>query len=184
MMQTAVNVLTIAQGAWLKALETAKVIVDATSGAGKDTLFLAQHKRPEAHIYAFDVQPTAMIQTKKTTEDYKEHITYILDSHENINQMIKEKLDLVVFNLGYLPGGEHAVSGHEQAHQVARRKRNADGQDGNPRHPVRPRRNHAQRRAAPHPCGGTVYRDAARLARVHAGDFHVCCALDNADDDR
>ncbi len=110
MMQTAVNVLTIAQGAWLKALETAKVIVDATSGAGKDTLFLAQHKRPEAHIYAFDVQPTAMIQTKKTTEDYKEHITYILDSHENINQMIKEKLDLVVFNLGYLPGGDHSIT--------------------------------------------------------------------------
>ena len=58
-MQTAANMLTIAQGVWSKSLETAKVIVDATSGAGKDTLYLAQHKKPDAHIYAFDVQSNA-----------------------------------------------------------------------------------------------------------------------------
>ena len=110
MMQTAVNMLTIAQGVWAKSLETAKVVVDATSGAGKDTLYLARHKRPDAHIYAFDVQPMAMLQTKKTTEEYRDEITYVLDSHENISQVIREKLDLVVFNLGYLPGGDHSIT--------------------------------------------------------------------------
>ncbi|MBR2143439.1 class I SAM-dependent methyltransferase [Anaerovibrio sp.] len=109
-MQTAVNMLTIAQGVWSKALENAKVIVDATSGAGKDTLYLAKHKGANAHIYAFDVQPMAMLQTKKTTEVYKEDITYVLDSHENISQVVKDKLDLVVFNLGYLPGGDHSIT--------------------------------------------------------------------------
>ena len=109
-MQTAVNMLTIAQGVWSKSLETAKVIVDATSGAGKDTLFLAQRMKPDAHIYAFDVQPTAMLKTKETTEEFKDGITYVLDSHENISQVVNEKLDLVVFNLGYLPGGDHSIT--------------------------------------------------------------------------
>ena len=109
-MQTAVNMLAIAQGVWSKALETARVIVDATSGAGRDTLYLAQHKQPHAHIYAFDVQPTAMLKTKKTTEAFREDITYVLDSHENISQVVADKLDLVVFNLGYLPGGDHSIT--------------------------------------------------------------------------
>ncbi|MCR5175841.1 MAG: class I SAM-dependent methyltransferase [Anaerovibrio sp.] len=109
-MQTSSNMLTIAQGAWLHALKTARVIVDATSGAGKDTLFLAQNKQDDAHIYAFDVQPTAMLQTKNTTREFSGDITYILDSHENIGQTVESKLDLVVFNLGYLPGGDHSIT--------------------------------------------------------------------------
>ncbi|MBO5589376.1 MAG: class I SAM-dependent methyltransferase, partial [Anaerovibrio sp.] len=35
---------------------------------------------------------------------------YVLDSHENISQVVDEKLDLVVFNLGYLPGGDHSIT--------------------------------------------------------------------------
>ena len=36
-----------------------------------------------------------------------ENISFIHDSHENIDNYIQTKIDIAIFNLGYLPGGDH-----------------------------------------------------------------------------
>ena len=40
----------------------------------------------------------------------KENFTFILDSHANIDKYIKPKVDLVIFNLGYLPKGDKNIT--------------------------------------------------------------------------
>lgn len=95
-------------------LATAQYIVDATAGNGRDTLFLAQHSAAEAVITAFDIQETALTKTRQLLEKHRlaEKVHLILDSHANIARHVTKPVDLAVFNLGYLPGGSHAISTH------------------------------------------------------------------------
>lgn len=84
--------------------------VDATCGNGHDTLALA--KMGAGKIYAFDVQETAIINTERLLK--KENIPLddvhlILDSHAGMCNYIKEKVQVVVFNLGYLPSADKSV---------------------------------------------------------------------------
>ena len=91
-------------------LPTARCVVDATAGNGNDTLFLAERMSKDARLYAFDIQPAAIAATRQRTAVYAEQITYLLDSHENIKQAVPGKIDAAIFNLGYLPGGNHQVT--------------------------------------------------------------------------
>ena len=84
--------------------------VDATCGNGHDTLALA--KMGAGKIYAFDVQETAINNTESLLA--KENIPLddvhlILDSHANMCNYIKEKVQVIVFNLGYLPSADKNV---------------------------------------------------------------------------
>lgn len=87
-------------------LKNGGVAVDATCGRGNDTLFLA---RLATKVYAFDIQPDAVNSTKNMVCTY-EHVTVLNDSHENINKYVSEKIDAVMFNLGYLPNGDKTVT--------------------------------------------------------------------------
>ncbi len=87
----------------------AKIIVDATCGNGFDTLFLAE-LAPKAHIYAFDIQEAAIKAAKERTRAYRDRITFIEESHSNFSAHVSEKIDIVTFNLGYLPHGDHAIT--------------------------------------------------------------------------
>ncbi|MBO8137281.1 MAG: class I SAM-dependent methyltransferase [Desulfotomaculum sp.] len=86
------------------------VAVDATAGNGNDTLFLAQHLK-KGKVFAFDIQEQAI---NNTAELLKEHgliktVNLIRDGHENMDQYVNEPVDAVMFNLGYLPGGDHGI---------------------------------------------------------------------------
>ncbi|MBN3490799.1 class I SAM-dependent methyltransferase [Acholeplasma equirhinis] len=81
------------------------VIVDATAGNGNDTKFLAERVK---HVYTFDIQESALNQTRTLTKDFK-NITYIHDTHEHILKYV-QNFDGVVFNLGYLPGGDKKIT--------------------------------------------------------------------------
>lgn len=81
------------------------IAVDFTMGNGNDTLFLSQVAK---HVYSFDIQETALIETKNKTVD-KSNITLILDSHEYFEQYI-DAFDIGIFNLGYLPNGNHQIT--------------------------------------------------------------------------
>lgn len=78
------------------------ITVDMTMGNGNDTFFLANHSK---YVYAFDIQEEAMINTKKRCKDF-DNIEYILDDHQNIKNYVHDKLDVVMFNLGFLPGSD------------------------------------------------------------------------------
>ncbi|WP_182187900.1 class I SAM-dependent methyltransferase [Pectinatus frisingensis] len=111
-MQTISNAIQINHCLLKTVLQNAKLVIDATCGNGSDTLFLAENS-PVAKIYAFDIQPAAVENTKQQTLPYKNKITYICDSHSNVKKYIKQiPIDVAVFNLGYLPGAPHLIMTH------------------------------------------------------------------------
>lgn len=85
--------------------------IDATAGTGQDTLFLCELTGENGKIYAMDIQEEALKQAKHRVEEagYLNKVTFIHDGHENMDAYIgqEEKVDLIMFNLGYLPGGDH-----------------------------------------------------------------------------
>lgn len=100
-------------------ISESSILIDATCGNGHDTLMLAG--KPHAKIYAFDIQQAAASATQKLliSECYEEElnngtISIICDSHTNMNRHVIEKADVIMFNLGYLPGGDkNFTTNHE-----------------------------------------------------------------------
>ena len=85
-------------------------VADATAGNGYDTLKLSNAVTKTGKVYAFDIQPQALEQTKiRLEENGFFNAELILNSHSEMNRYIKEPLKAVLFNLGYLPGGDHKL---------------------------------------------------------------------------
>lgn len=80
------------------------VAVDATLGNGYDSDFLSKNF---AKVYAFDIQKCAV---DKYTEKNINNVYLINDSHENFSKYINEKVDCIMYNLGFLPGGDKKVT--------------------------------------------------------------------------
>lgn len=87
-----------------KVLAKDMIAVDATAGNGYDTLYLAQRAK---FVFAFDIQERALEITRQRTLPYS-NVKLILDSHANLAHHV-HALDLIVFNLGYLPHGDPAI---------------------------------------------------------------------------
>ena len=89
------------------------IFIDATAGNGHDTLFLAQHIDSTSKILSFDIQETAILQTRQLLQkhDLAPKVTCILDSHANISNYLEqdERVRLAIFNLGYLPGSDKKI---------------------------------------------------------------------------
>jgi len=88
------------------------VVVDATMGNGHDTLFLARRVGLSGRVYAFDIQEQAIDNTKAllAKNNFTQNVDIIRDGHQNMNKYIKEKVKLVQFNLGYLPGSDKSLT--------------------------------------------------------------------------
>lgn len=94
-----------------KCVYEGEIVVDATCGNGNDTLRLSELVGNSGHVYAFDIQEQAIENTKKLlTKHNKHHVTYVLDSHANIDRHITEKeIAGAIFNLGYLPRSDKKI---------------------------------------------------------------------------
>lgn len=91
---------------YLKEILKADMIgTDLTCGGGNDTRFLADHIHK---VYAFDIQDEAIKRTKEKTKDYQ-NIVYICASHATLDKYIDEKIDVAMFNLGYLPYSDENI---------------------------------------------------------------------------
>lgn len=88
--------------------------IDATMGNGNDTLLLCQLAAPGGHCLAFDIQPEALTHTQVllSAHDIPEcSYTLLLETHEKMASHAEpETVSAIVFNLGYLPSGDHALS--------------------------------------------------------------------------
>ena len=97
------------------------VVVDATCGNGKDSLALAAMN--PAKLYAFDVQEDAVCETIRLLEENgckgslaDGRITVQQLAHEKLCEFFKDSdegdcpLKAVIFNLGYLPGGDKQIT--------------------------------------------------------------------------
>ena len=83
-------------------------VADATCGNGHDTVFLAQLVGLTGRVWAFDAQKGAIAATRLrlTAEEVLDRVEMVHAGHESIAAVVPELLRAVVFNLGYLPGGD------------------------------------------------------------------------------
>lgn len=90
----------------------AAVLADMTCGNGHDTVFLAELMADTAVLHAFDIQESAVVRTKQRLKmhglDHK-NIVCRVGSHDELASQITSPISIVMFNLGYLPSGDHAI---------------------------------------------------------------------------
>lgn len=86
-------------------------VVDATCGNGKDTLFLSQLVGHNGKVYAIDIQENAIERTGKLLDDHglRGRAVLVRGDHRFLNQYVDGPVRAVMFNLGYLPGGNKAM---------------------------------------------------------------------------
>lgn len=90
----------------LNHLKEGDIAADFTMGNGHDTLFLSKTVGESGFVYAFDIQPDALISTEKRLIENNAPKNYklICDSHHNLKNYIDKPIKAGMFNLGYLPG--------------------------------------------------------------------------------
>ena len=87
--------------------------IDATAGTGKDTVFLAKLVGEKVRVISMDIQEMAIEHTKNRLlkERLSDRAEVVLDSHAHMDKYAqKDSVSLIMFNLGYLPGGDHSLS--------------------------------------------------------------------------
>lgn len=99
---------------WIKErVSEGAVCIDATAGKGKDTALLAECVGTTGKVIAMDIQQDAIEATKALLEKkgLSERVQLVQDSHANMRQYADTgTVDCIVFNLGYLPGGDHTIA--------------------------------------------------------------------------
>lgn len=92
-------------------LDEGDIAVDATSGNGHDTVYLASLVGETGHVYAFDVQIEAIEATvNRIKEDgFENRVTVLHQGHETVDEVVQGKIGGAIFNLGYLPGSDHSI---------------------------------------------------------------------------
>lgn len=107
------------------ALNRGGLAVDLTAGNGQDTLFLWHLAGPEGTVLAFDIQPCALDHTERRLADagagvIRLHAGQPLPEgtpgvflagtcHSRLPRVLRAAPAAVMANLGYLPGGDHAL---------------------------------------------------------------------------
>jgi len=101
-----------AQELLAEALYEGAVAVDGTMGGGGDALFLCERVGETGRVYAFDVQQDAVDRTRERLAEAGLAARAILHcaGHERIPEFVREPVDAAAFNLGWLPGGDKAVT--------------------------------------------------------------------------
>ena len=106
-----INTISISKDILKRTIKEGDIVLDATVGNGNDTLDLSRLVGKNGKVYGFDIQVIAIENTKSLLAEYNllDNTILINDSHENIDQYIKEPLDFIIYNLGYLPKGDKNI---------------------------------------------------------------------------
>ena len=83
-------------------------VVDATCGNGHDALLLAELVGPRGKVWGFDIQESAISATSSLLVEagFRDRVELVHAGHENLAKYVSHPLDAIIFNLGYLPGGD------------------------------------------------------------------------------
>ena len=93
-------------------LKPGEVAIDATAGNGHDTLLLAGIVGMDGAVFAFDVEAGALVATGKRLMEHglDQVVSLCRRGHENLAEVVPGchhgRVSTVMFNLGYLPGGD------------------------------------------------------------------------------
>lgn len=103
--------LKLAHNYWKSHVRPGDTVIDATCGTGQDTLFLAQLLQGKGQLIGYDIQKSALEKTQQRlldlTAEERVIVTLKEASHETF---FEEKVALIVYNLGYLPGGDKSLT--------------------------------------------------------------------------
>jgi len=109
--------LLLAQNYWKVILKQGDNVVDMTCGNGYDALFLAKLALTAdcGSLLCFDMQKKAIEGTKKLLLDNLEEkvlsrVNLRCESHVNVLKYLVRPVKLIVYNLGYLPGGDKSIT--------------------------------------------------------------------------
>lgn len=89
--------------------------IDATAGKGRDTLFLCHLVGESGRVLALDIQPDAVAQTTAllTAECVAHRAQVIQACHSHLAEYAAPgSVDGIMFNFGWLPGGDHNTFSH------------------------------------------------------------------------
>lgn len=108
--------LDLAHAFWSQIVQIGDKVIDATCGNGYDTLKLCQLalSLDKGKVYAFDIQQQAIESAGQylashLAEGLRKHVIFQQGCHSNFpEEILPESIKLIVYNLGYLPGGNKA----------------------------------------------------------------------------
>jgi tRNA1(Val) A37 N6-methylase TrmN6 len=103
--------LLFARDLLIPVLKEGNTAVDATCGNGHDTLFLASRVGATGRVLAFDIQEQAIANTRERLAQAKllSRVTLVRADHSSLARYVDGPVHAVMFNLGYLPGGDHSL---------------------------------------------------------------------------
>ncbi|MFV1996111.1 MAG: class I SAM-dependent methyltransferase [Verrucomicrobiales bacterium] len=89
-------------------------VVDATLGNGYDTAFLADLVGRKGTVYGFDIQAKAIENARQRLSDEAAGgapatIELLLCGHQRMAEIVDGPVRVVMFNLGFMPGGNKSV---------------------------------------------------------------------------
>lgn len=93
-----------------KQVQEGDICIDATMGNGNDTCLLSQLAGDSGKVLAFDIQERALENTRKNlaAQNCPENYELVLESHAEMGCYADaESVSCIMFNFGYLPGGDH-----------------------------------------------------------------------------
>ena len=86
-------------------IKNKNIAIDATLGNGHDSLFLASIFNK---VVGIDIQPLAIKRSKERLKDYS-NVDILLLNHKDLDLLNIKEIDLVLYNLGFLPGSDKKV---------------------------------------------------------------------------
>lgn len=95
-----------------KYVEPGDTVLDATCGNGYDTVYLAELVGNEGLVKAIDIQEEAVnnTTTRLRRQNLEERAEIIRGDHSRLEKLFSgEEFAGIIFNLGYLPGGDKDV---------------------------------------------------------------------------
>lgn len=108
------NILQLAHKWMQEYIKEGDFCIDATAGRGFDTAFLCQQVGDSGKVIAFDIQEEAIMSTEALLKEKGLKAELILESHTQMSHYAtSESVDGIMFNFGYLPGGDHSICTHQ-----------------------------------------------------------------------
>ena len=89
------------------------ICIDATAGNGEDTLMLSKACGNTGKVIAMDIQDEALTNTKQLLDSNDINwVTLVKDNFKNMELYLPPNCypSAIIFNLGYLPGGDKTIT--------------------------------------------------------------------------
>jgi len=94
------------------AVRPGAVALDATAGTGADTAFLATAVGPRGRVLACDIQPAAIerARARLAAQGLTDRVQWLITCHARLSDHTDGiRFTAAMFNLGWLPGGDHGI---------------------------------------------------------------------------